>query len=200
MSDTETPPSYEELFPQRELASPLLESLASQRPPAALLERFSVAAPQDATYFTVEKDWAEGAGYYRGNQSLVCHLTDIQGLLSLLSLSNCQSLTPSCQVSWTGRGGGRGRAAWSGRGRLRTRRRWCTAGAGTGTPWRAREVCGGDTLVVSTVVSGPGDRCTAGQIPSLNNPLISSTTLCSGEVQFGSGSGKAGQTCEGHFR
>ena len=72
MSDTEKPPSYEELFPpQRELASQLLGSQASNLPPAGLLERFSLPPPHHATYFQVEKDWAEGAGYYRGNQSLV---------------------------------------------------------------------------------------------------------------------------------
>ena len=68
MSDTETPPSYEELFPHRDLPSHLA--------PAALLERFSAAAPHHATYFEVEKDWREGGGYYRGNLSLLAgHVT-----------------------------------------------------------------------------------------------------------------------------
>ena len=85
MSDTERPPSYEELFPPRELPGQLLESLpASQLPPARLLERFrTTAVPHHATYFDVEKTWAEGAGYYRGNQSPSCQssatLPQLQG-------------------------------------------------------------------------------------------------------------------------
>ena len=79
MSHTETPPSYEELFPQRELPSHLLERHGGNLPPASLLERFSTAAPHHATYFNVEKDWVEGAGYYRGNQSQLCHQARISG-------------------------------------------------------------------------------------------------------------------------
>ena len=69
MSHTETPPSYEELFPQSDLPPQLLQSQASNPPPARLLARFTGPAPHHATYFSLEKSWAEGAGYYRGNQS-----------------------------------------------------------------------------------------------------------------------------------
>ena len=37
--------------------------------PAFLLDTFKMPAPSDATYFEKWRDWAEGAGYYRGNPS-----------------------------------------------------------------------------------------------------------------------------------
>ena len=92
MSHTEGPPSYEELFPPRELPGHLLESLpASQLPPARLLERFrTTEAPHHATYFDLEKNWAEGAGYYRGNHnhSLACHSSATLPQLQGFSLTN----------------------------------------------------------------------------------------------------------------
>ena len=115
MSHTETPPSYEELFPPRELPGHLLENLpTSQVPPARLLERFSTsAAPHHATYFNVEKTWAEGAGYYRGNQSAVtvpvsslplCHSSRASLSLTDTSLSG--------ELDWKGRRAGHGSMVW----------------------------------------------------------------------------------------
>ena len=98
-------------------------------------------------------------------------------------------------MSWTGRGGGRGRAAWSGRGRG-----WSTPVAGRETACRARGGCGGQTLATSTRATGPGGRCMAGEVTSLDFTLLLLLTLSSGDIQFGSASGRAGQTFSGHFR
>ena len=113
MSDTETPPAYEELFPERDEASQVvasLASLASQPPPAALLERFSSAAPHHATYFSVEKVWAEGAGYYRGNQSLAVISLTPPG--SSLSVTVSLSLLLPGELDWKGRRAGQGSMVW----------------------------------------------------------------------------------------
>ena len=57
MSSQSPPPSYRDLYPDR------------REVPAFLLDTFKMPAPSDATYFERWRDWAEGAGYYRGNPS-----------------------------------------------------------------------------------------------------------------------------------
>ena len=112
MSDTETPPSYEELFPPKELASHILERHGGNPPPAWMVERFSRAAPHHATYFNIEKDWAEGGGYYRGNQSQLCHQAIISGASpGLLSLSLTHSVRRAGLEGEEG-GGGQHGLAW----------------------------------------------------------------------------------------
>ena len=185
MSDTERPPSYEELFPHRDLPSHLA--------PAALLERFSAAAPHHATYFEVEKDWREGGGYYRGNQSLLAVTC------RSFSHSSCHSISFSRWAGLEGEEGGGGQHG--------------VAGGGDGLLWRlAQGHHGGSGKYVvgrhwQCLLWPLGKGSDARQVrylhfTSLSSPLLSLSlsTLFSGEIQFGPGSVKAGQTVSGHFR